>query len=119
MAMYSLNSGCAAALVIARRAQNRTEKLTKYHATFFKKPEDCLKPGAWKRFGRKINIVGGFNRHKWYSGGKKQARSNSPLHRKLRQTSPPGGTVQLLDSPHIQKTPALKVSLLLILSTCA
>lgn len=36
-----------------------------------------------------------------------------------RQTSPPGGTVQLLESAHIQKTPALKVSLLLILSTCA
>jgi hypothetical protein len=61
MAMYSLSSGCAAALVIARRGQNRNENLPKSHAAFFKKPEDLSKPGAWKKVARKINIVGGFN----------------------------------------------------------
>jgi IS605 OrfB family transposase len=119
MSMYSLNSGCAAALVIARRAQNRTESLPKSHATFFKKPEDFSKPGAWKKVARKINIVGGFNRHQWYSSGKKQVSSNSRMLRKLRQTSPSGGTVQLLESPHIPKTSALKVSLELVLSLVA
>ena len=119
MAMYSLNSGCAAALVIARLAANRTENLPKSHATFFKKPEDLSKPGAWKKVARKINIVGGFNRHQWYSHGKKQVSSNSRMLRKLRQTSPPGGTVQLIESPHIQKTSALKVSLELVLSLIA
>jgi IS605 OrfB family transposase len=119
MAMYSLNSGCAAALVIARRGQNRTESLPKSHATFFKKPEDLSKPGAWKKVARKINIVGGFNRHQWYSNGKKQVSSNSRMLRKLRQTSPSGGTVQLLVSPHIPKTSALKVSLELLLSLVA
>lgn len=134
MAMYSLNSGCAAALVIARRGQNRTENLPKSHASFFKKPEDLSKPGAWKKVSRKINIVGGFNRHRWYSNGKKQVKANCLLHRKLRsqsragvppvertgvQTSPSGGTVQLIESPHIKKTPALKVSLEVVLSLVA
>jgi hypothetical protein len=39
--------------------------------------------------------------------------------RKLRQTSPPGGTVQLIESPHIPKTSALKVNLELVLSLVA
>jgi IS605 OrfB family transposase len=43
MAMHSLSSGCAAALVIARRGQNRTENLPKSHAAFFNKPEDLSK----------------------------------------------------------------------------
>jgi IS605 OrfB family transposase len=119
MSMYSLNSGCAAALVIARRGQNRTESLPKSHASFFKKPVDFSKPDAWKKVARKINIVGGFNRHRWYSNGKKQVSSNSRMLRKLRQTSPSGGTVQLLESPHIPKTSALKVSLELVLSLVA
>jgi IS605 OrfB family transposase len=119
MAMYSLSSGCAAALVIARRGQNRTENLPKSHATFFKKPEDLSKPGAWKKVARKINIVGALNRHRWYSNGKKQVSSNSRMLRKLRQNSPSGGTVQLIESPHIPKTSALKVSLELVLSLVA
>lgn len=119
-AMYSLNSGCAAALVIARRGQGRTESLPASHASFFKKPEDFYKPGAWGKVARKINIVGGANRHRWYFGGKKQVRTNCPLYRKLRQTNVVRrDTVQVLCTPHIRKTTALEVSLLLTLCSHA
>lgn len=105
MAMYGLNSGCAAALVVARRGQGRAEKLPTAHARFFKRPEDCLRYRAWATLSRKINLVGGFNRHRWYFGGEKQARSNSPLYGKLRQTCRKLQTVQVLRTPHIrQKT---------------
>ncbi|MUH01068.1 hypothetical protein F7734_55925 [Scytonema sp. UIC 10036] len=70
MAMLWLNSGCSAAIVIARRGQGRTEKLPKQNAIYFKKPEDCLKSNVWSRVGRKINICGGFNRHKFYFQGR-------------------------------------------------
>ncbi|MEC4887521.1 MAG: transposase [Scytonema sp. PMC 1070.18] len=43
MAMYGLNSGCSAAIVIARRSQGRTEKLPKQNAIYFKKPSCLLK----------------------------------------------------------------------------
>jgi len=66
MAVYSLNSGCAAALVIARRGQGRTEKLPTALASYFRKPEDMLKSGSWARVAKKINIRGGFNRHRWW-----------------------------------------------------
>ncbi len=113
MAVYGLNSGCAAALVVARRGQGRTERLPKRLDSYFKKPEDKLKSGAWKKVAKKINICGGFNRHKFYNLGIKQARTNCPLHSKLRQTTPSrrGDTVQVLVTPHIRlKTPALSVS---------
>ena len=103
MAMYGLNSGCAAALVVARRGQGRTEKLPASHVRFFKRPEDCLKYRAWATLSRKINLVGGFNRHRWYFGGDKQARSNSPLYGKLRQTCRKLQTVQVLRTPYIRK----------------
>ena len=122
MAVYGLNSGCAAALVIARRAQNRTERLPRRLDSYFKKPEDKLKSGAWRQVAKKINICGGFNRHKWYFLGIKQARTNSSLYSKLRsqcvggvpplkatgvQTKAPSGrdTVQVLVTPHIRKNP--------------
>ena len=96
MAMYGLNSGCAAALVVARRGQGRTEKLPASHARFFKRPEDCLKYRAWGTLSGKLNLVGGFNRHRWYFRGEKQVRSNSPLYGKLRQTCRKLQTVQVL-----------------------
>ena len=103
MAVYGLNSGCAAALVIARRGQSRTEKLPKALASHFRKPEDMLKSGAWAKVAKKIFICGGFNRHKFYSLGIKQVRTNCPLHGKLRQTkaSRRRDTVQVLVTPHI------------------
>ena len=122
MAVYSLNSGCAAALVIARRGQGRAEKLPAALASYFKKPADMLKSGAWAKVTKKINICGGFNRHKFYSLGEsspeggspavgnwrtrkgiKQARTNSLLHSKLRQTkaSCRRDTVQVFVTPHI------------------
>jgi len=58
MAVYGLNSGCAAALVIARRTQNRIERLPKRLDSYFKKPEDKLKSGARKKVAKKINICG-------------------------------------------------------------
>ncbi len=107
MAVYGLNSGCAAALVIARRGQNRTERLPKRLDSYFKKPEDKLKSGAWRQVAKKINICGGFNRHRWYFLGIKQARTNSSLYSKLRQTKAPCGrdTVQVLVTPYIRKSP--------------
>ncbi len=126
MAVYGLNSGCAAALVVARRGQNRTEKLPRRLDSYFKKPEDKLKSGAWRQVAKRINICGGFNRHKWYSLGEsspcslfpavgnwrtrkgiKQARTNSSLYSKLRQTNANCGrdTVQVLVTPHICKSP--------------
>ncbi len=103
MAVYGLNSGCAAALVIARRGQGRTEKLPTALASYFRKPEDMLKSGAWAKVAKRINICGGFNRHKFYSLGIKQARTNSLLHSKLRQTkaSRRRDTVQVFVTPHI------------------
>ncbi|GAA6621376.1 IS200/IS605 family accessory protein TnpB-related protein [Scytonema sp. NUACC26] len=120
MAAYGLNSGCAAALVIARRGQNRTERLPKHLDSYFSSPEDKLKSGAWKKVARRINICGGFNRHKWYSLGIKQVNPNRVLYSKLRsqrvagvppveasgvQTKAPCGrdTVQVLAIPHIRK----------------
>lgn len=107
MALYSLNSGCAAALVIARRGQGRTERLPASLSSYFKKPEDLLKSGAWSRVAKKINICGGFNRHKFYNLGIKQARTNCPLYSKLRQTkvSSRRDTVQVLVTPHIHQKP--------------
>jgi IS605 OrfB family transposase len=103
MAMYGLNSGCAAALVVARRGQGRTEKLPASHARFFKRPEDCLKYRAWETLSRKLNICGTCRRHRWYFQGEKQVRSNSPLHGKLRQTCfVKKQTVQVLRTPHIR-----------------
>lgn len=111
MAMYGLNSGCAAALVVARRGQGRTEKLPTSHARFFKRPEDCLKYRAWGTLSRKLNLVGGFNRHRWYFGGDKQVRANCPLHGKLRQTCRNLQTVQVLRTPHIRKKTSANRSL--------
>jgi len=104
MAMYGLNSGCTAALVVARRGQGRTEKLPKCHARYFKKPEDCLKSRAWQTFARKVKLCGSRNRHTWYSSGTKQVRTNCPLHGKLRQTCRHARqTVQVLRTPYIRK----------------
>ncbi|WP_243146617.1 IS200/IS605 family accessory protein TnpB-related protein [Scytonema sp. UIC 10036] len=87
MARLGLNSGCAAALVIARRGQNRTESIPSSLDSYFKKPEDKLKSGAWKRVAKKVNIRGGFNRHKFYlfRVKHKQARSNCSLDGTPRQ----------------------------------
>jgi hypothetical protein len=88
MAMYGLNSGCAAALVIARRGQGRTESLPKSHTSFFKKPEDFSKPGAWGQVARKINICGGIFRHRWYQFGHKQVKANSMNARQATANKP-------------------------------
>ena len=104
MAMYGLNSGCGAALVVARRGQGRTEKLPECHARYFRKPEDSLKSRAWQTFAKKVKLCGAGNRHTWYSSGTKQVRANCPLHGKLRQTCRQSRqTVQVLKTPHIRK----------------
>jgi IS605 OrfB family transposase len=105
MALYGLNSGCAAALVIARRGQGRTEKLPISHARYFKRPEDRLKSGAWGKVSKKINICGGIARNKFYFLGDKKVRTNRSLHGKLRQiqfTKWAGQTVQVLRTPNIK-----------------
>ncbi len=104
MAMYGLNSGCAAALVVARRGQGRTEKLSICHARYLRKPEDSLKSRAWQTFAVEVKLCGSRNRHTWYSSGTKQVRANCPLHGKLRQTCRcVRQTVQVLKTPHIRK----------------
>lgn len=105
MALYSLNSGCAAALVVARRSQGREERLPTHLDSYFRKPEDKLKSGAWKKVAKKVNICGGFNRHKFYSVGIKQVRTNCSMHSKPRQTtiSRRFDTVQVLLTPHIRQ----------------
>ncbi len=105
MALYGLNSGCAAALVIARRGQGRIEKLPISHARYFKRPEDRLKSGAWVKVSKKINICGGIARNRFYFLGDKKVRTNRSLHGKLRQiqfTKWAGQTVQVLRTPHIK-----------------
>ena len=104
MAMYGLNSGCAAAHAIARRGQGRTEKLPLGHARYFRKPEDSRRSRAWQTFAKKIKLCGCKLRHYWYSSGTKQVRANCPLHGKLRQTCRSvRQTVQVLKTPHIRK----------------
>ena len=111
MALYGLNSGASAALVIARRGQGRTEKLPASHARYFKKPEDRLKSGAWTKVSKKINIRGGKARNEFYHLGDKKVRTNRPLHGKPRQTHSTkwsGQTVQVLRTPNIKlKTSAV------------
>lgn len=111
MAQYGLNSGCAAALVIARRSQGRTEKLPMSHARYFRKPEDRLKSGAWGKVSKKINIRGGKARNEFYHLGDKKVKTNRLLHGKLRQiqfTKWAGQTVHVLRTPHIKlKTSAV------------
>jgi IS605 OrfB family transposase len=105
MALYGLNSGCAAALVIARRGQGRTEKLPISHARYFKKPEDRLKSGAWAKVSKKINICSGIARNEFYFLGDKKVKTNRLLHGKLRQiqfTKWAGQTVQVLRTPNIK-----------------
>jgi IS605 OrfB family transposase len=119
MAMYGLNCGCAAALVVARRGQGRTEKLPTSHARYFKRPEDRLKSRAWQVFAKKVKLCGAHLRHYWYFSGQKQVRSNSPLHGKLRQTCRLSvgfkphtkQTVQVLRTPHIRKKTSANGSL--------
>jgi IS605 OrfB family transposase len=105
MALYGLNSGCAAALVIARRGQGRTEKLPISHARYFKRPEDRLKSGAWAKVSKKINICGSKARNEFYFLGDKKVRTNRSLHGKLRQIRSykwSGQTVQVLRTPNIK-----------------
>jgi IS605 OrfB family transposase len=110
MKMYALSSGCAAALVIARRGQGRIEKVPKSRSSYFRKPEDMLKSGAWAKVAKKSNTTGGFNRNKFYfSGSHKKVPTNCRMHGKLRQTSilrqRRYGIVQVLMAPHIRQKP--------------
>ncbi|WP_017743069.1 IS200/IS605 family accessory protein TnpB-related protein [Scytonema hofmannii] len=79
--MYALSSGCAAALVIARRSQGRAEKVPSSVRSYFRKPEDMLRSGAWAKVAKKSNTVGGFNRNKFYfCGSNKKVPTNGRMH---------------------------------------
>lgn len=65
-----------------------TESLPKSHTSFFKKPEDFSKPGAWGQVARKINICGGIFRHRWYQFGQKQVKANSMNARQATANKP-------------------------------
>lgn len=96
MAQYGLNSGCAAALVIARRSQGRTEKLPMSHARYFRKPEDRLKSRAWGKESKMINIRGGKARNEFYHLGDKKVRTNCPIQlQEDSKYSSPSGLVKL------------------------
>ncbi|KYC43847.1 hypothetical protein WA1_01445 [Scytonema hofmannii PCC 7110] len=110
MKMYALSSGCAAALVIARRGQGRLEKVPSSLRSYFRKPEDMLRSGAWSQVAKKSNTIGGFNRNKFYfSGSHKKVPTNCRMHGKLRQTSTfrlrKYSIVQVLEAPHIRQKP--------------
>lgn len=69
MSMYGLNSGTAAALVLARRALRKSERLPRGLQNALKKPVDSFRHvwGAWSQVARLLNTKGGRNRHLFYS----------------------------------------------------
>lgn len=69
MSMYGLNSGTAAALVLARRALRKSERLPRALHVTLKKPVDSFRHvwSAWSAAARVLNTVGGRNRHLFYT----------------------------------------------------
>lgn len=69
MAMYGLNSGSAAALVLARRALKKSERLPRALHVTLKKPVDSFRHvwSAWSAVARVLDTVGRRNRHLFYT----------------------------------------------------
>lgn len=69
MAMYGLNSGSAAALVLARRALRKSERLPRALHLALKKPVDSFRHvwRAWSEVALVLNTQGRKNRHVFYT----------------------------------------------------
>ena len=69
MSIYGLNSGTAAALVLARRALKKSERLPRALHVTLKRPVDSFRHvwSAWSAAARVLNTVGGRNRHLFYT----------------------------------------------------
>lgn len=80
MAMYGLNSGTTAALVLARRALKKSERLPRALHVTLKKPVDSFRHvwGAWSMVARVLDSCGGKARHRFYT---QRGGANSLLSR--------------------------------------
>lgn len=69
MAMYGLNSGSAAALVLARRALRKSERLPRALQVALRRPVDSFKHvwRAWSEVAKVLNTRGRKNRHVFYT----------------------------------------------------
>lgn len=69
MAMYGLNSGSAAALVLARRALKKSERLPRALHVTLKKPVDSFRHvwSAWSAAARVLDTAGRRKRHLFYT----------------------------------------------------
>jgi IS605 OrfB family transposase len=69
MAMYGLNSGRYAALVLARRALRKSERLPRALHVTLKKPVDSFRHvwSAWSAVARVLDSCGGKARHRFYT----------------------------------------------------
>lgn len=69
MSMYGLNSGTAAALVLARRALRKSERLPRALQNALKKPVDSFRHvwGAWSVVARVLDTAGRRKRHLFYT----------------------------------------------------
>ncbi len=69
MSLYGLNSGTAAALVLARRALRKSERLPRGLHNALKKPVDSFRHvwSAWSQVARVLDICGGKARHRFYT----------------------------------------------------
>ncbi len=69
MSLYGLNSGTAAALVLARRALKKSERLPRALHVTLKKPVDSFRHvwSAWSAVARVLDTAGGRNRHLFYT----------------------------------------------------
>ncbi|MBW4583870.1 IS200/IS605 family accessory protein TnpB-related protein [Aetokthonos hydrillicola Thurmond2011] len=77
MAMYGLNSGVAAALVLARRALRKSERLPRALHVALKKPVDSFRHvwKAWSEVSKVLNTRGRKNRHVFYTSREEEANS--------------------------------------------
>ncbi len=81
MAMYGMNSGSAAALVLARRALRKSERLPRALHVALKKPVDNFRHvwKAWSVVAKVLNTKGSRNRHVFFTQ-KSGANSKSAGH---------------------------------------
>jgi IS605 OrfB family transposase len=77
MAIYGLNSGSAAALVLARRALKKSERLPRALHVALLKPVDSFRHvwKAWSEVSKVLNTKGRKNRHAFYTSREGEANS--------------------------------------------
>ncbi len=80
MSMYGMNSGTAAAMVLARRALSFSERVPPALRTTLKKPVDSFRHewSAWNAVSRKLETKGALARHCFYTTRKSRGANSSP-----------------------------------------